>query len=111
MTRIALIVLLFAALASAGGKAVVEFRLRDDPTATLRGWILEFTDDGFRFQRFGGGRRLAIDWDKLVDEDRSLIRQRLKLDVSEEERLGLMDAHRLHLRGGTIVEGLVVKVD
>ena len=45
MRRILAFLLLLAPLALAE-KAVAEFRLEKDPRAVLRGWILDYDDDG-----------------------------------------------------------------
>ena len=54
---------------SAQEKSAIQFRLKKDPLAKMKGWCLEYNDRGFRFEKFGTGKGYFIRWDKLVDED------------------------------------------
>ncbi|MHC4667816.1 MAG: hypothetical protein ACYTFD_05375 [Planctomycetota bacterium] len=110
MTRAVLLTLLPAALALAGPRYVVEFRLKEDPRACLRGWASECDEDGFRFDRFAGGRQVSVRWDEVIDDDVLSLRRRFKLDLSEDEARGLIPAHRLHFKGGGSLEGLLVRI-
>jgi hypothetical protein len=112
MKRIATLLLVVAALALAQGeKKIVSFRLKKDPAAPQRGWMLEFTDEGFRFEQFGGGRKGFVKWDELVEEDARRLRVDLKLEMTEEERLGLIDGHEVFFKGGGSVRGVLEFVD
>jgi len=109
--RSILCALVLAAPGFAGEKAIVEFHLKKSPTVALRGWLLDFDDEEFRFERFGAGRKLHVRWADVVPEDRAAMRRQLKLDLSEDEAKGLMPGHRIHFRNGGFVEGLLVMVD
>jgi len=111
MQRIVAFILLLAALGLAGGRQLAEFRLQKDAAATMRGWIIEFDDDGFRFERFGGGGRIRIPWDDLVPADARTLRISLGLELTEDERLGLIDGQELFFKGGGSVRGLLLERD
>ncbi|MHC4729734.1 MAG: hypothetical protein ACYS6Z_03950 [Planctomycetota bacterium] len=104
-------VLLLAALGLAGERRLAEFRLLKDATATMRGWIIDFDDQGFRFERFGGGGRMNVRWEDLLPEDARTLRISLGLELSEDERLGLIDGHEIFFRGGGSVRGLLIEKD
>jgi hypothetical protein len=111
MRRIVVFVLLLAALGLAKERRLAEFRLAKDATSTMRGWIIDFDDDGFRFERFGGGGRTSIRWDDLLPADARALRISLGLELSEDERLGLIDGHEIFFKGGGSVRGLLVEKD
>jgi len=112
-TRLALAVLVVAFLAAPAraDREAVEFRLRKDPEATARGWLLECDEEGFRFERFGGQKREYVPWDALVAEDAKALRLQFHLDWAEHVEVGTVSAHRLRLVGGGEVIGLLVRVD
>ena len=109
MPRIVVCTLLLAALSVAGERQLAEFRLKKDATATMRGWIVDFNDDEFRFERFGGGGRTTIRWDDLLPADAKPLRVSLGLDLSEDERLGLIDGQEIFFKGGGSVRGLLIE--
>jgi len=109
MRRLAALALL-AALAAAGDKSIVEFRLKKDPDAVMRGWLLEFDDDAFRFEPFGTSRRQKIPWDQLVAEDAHTLRLQLKLELTDDERQGLVPGQRIHFDNGQTLDGLLVEI-
>ncbi|MHC4971005.1 MAG: hypothetical protein ACYTG3_01605 [Planctomycetota bacterium] len=111
MQRIVAFLLLLGALGFAAERRIAEFRLQKDAAATMRGWITDFDDDGFRFERFGGGGRMSVRWKDLLPEDARQLRIALGLDLSEDERLGLIDGHEIFFKGGTSVRGLLVEKD
>jgi hypothetical protein len=111
MKRICTLLLLLSLAAFAQEKAVVKFRLRKDPDSPMRGWLLRHDEFGFRYARFGDGPKVFIRWDELVSEDASRIRRKLGLELSEDERLGLVDGHEIFFKGGGSVRGLLVKDD
>ncbi len=90
------------------GRRIAEFRLKKD-TSTLRGWILEPDDDGFRFEHLGGKGRRTILWDDLMPEDARALRIEFGLEMTEEERKGLIPGHEVTFRGGGSVRGIVVE--
>jgi tetratricopeptide (TPR) repeat protein len=105
------LLLALATLARAQDRQVAEFRLRKDPSASMRGWILEYDQGGFLYEAFGRGRRLQVKWDDLVEEDARRLRIGFKLDLSEDEAKGLIPGHELYLKGGGSVRGLLHEVD
>ena len=107
----AICLVLVLAAAAFAEKSVVSFRLRKQPQEKRRGWLLECNEQAFRFERFGGGRKIWVPWDELVEEDARVLRVRLKLDLTDDERLGLIPGQRLHFVGGGSVDGLLVRVD
>ena len=120
MARLAPILLLLLAAGPAspedaetedGAKRIAEFRLKKD-TTTMRGWILEPDGDGFRFEHLGGKGRRTIRWDDLMPEDARTLRIEFGLEMTEEERLGLIPGHEGAFRGGGSVRGPgVVRAD
>ena len=111
MQRIMVFVLLLGALGFAAERRLAEFRLQKDATATMRGWIVDFDDQGFRFERFGGGGRMSVPWEDLLPEDARTLRISLGLELSEDERLGLIDGHEIFFKGGGSVRGLLIEKD
>ena len=109
MPRFLLIVLLLSAFAQ-GEKTLAQFRLKKDPTNPMRGWILSYDDEGFKFEKFRGGK-VQLRWDALVAEDATKLRVRFKLEQTEDERLGLIPGHELQLKGTEPVIGLLEKID
>jgi len=118
MPRIALLLLLALAAPPAlaqedgggteeGTRRIAEFRLKKD-TTTMRGWIQEPDDDGFRFEHLGGKGRRTLRWDDLMPDDARALRIEFGLEMTEDERLGLIPGHEVTFRGGGSVRGLVV---
>ena len=103
--------LLLLASMTLAERQTAEFRLKKDATSPMRGWILEYDDAGFRFERFGGGGRMHIRWTDLLAKDASKLRQDFGLELTEEERLGLIDGHEMHFKGGGSVRGLFLGKD
>ena len=93
-----LLLLLAAAAMPQDDRDVAEFRLKQDPSATLHGWILEHDNDGFVFETFGRERRVTVKWADLVDEDARRLRIGYKLDLTEDEEKGLIPGQELQLR-------------
>jgi tetratricopeptide (TPR) repeat protein len=110
MKRILGLTLLLAAVAAAD-RQVADFRLRSDPGASMRGWILEFDQEGFLYESFGRDRRIQIKWADLVEEDARRLRIGFKLDLTEDEEKGLIPGQELMLKGGGSVRGLLNEVD
>jgi len=93
------LLLFFAATVSAGDRELVEFRLKKDPNAPVRGWLTAYDDEGFDFQKFGGAKT-RVRWADLVEEEATRLRQRFRLELTEDEKKGLMAGHALYLKGG-----------
>ena len=69
MSRLLALTLLVAATALAQGRSAVQFRVKKEPDVPRHGWMLSYDDTGFRFERFGGGSKVFIRWDELIEED------------------------------------------
>jgi len=106
-----LVLLLVVVAAAAAERQIVEFRLRKDPGATMRGWILDYDQDTFQYETLTRDRRMRIRWDDLVDDDARRLRIGFKLDLSEDEMKGLIPGHELQFKGGGSVRGLLQEVD
>ena len=111
MKRTIVLVLLLGALALAGEKQSVKFRLKKDPEAPVRGWCLDYDDKGFTFQAFGSQKRVFIPWSDLVADDARQYRQKFHLEMTEDERLGLIEGHELHFKGGLSRFGVLDRHD
>jgi tetratricopeptide (TPR) repeat protein len=111
MKRAFVFALLLGALAFAQDKSPITFRLKKDPKAPMRGWCLKYDDQGFTFEAFGTGKRVEIRWDELVDEDARKHRVRFKLEMTEDERLGLIPGHEIFFRGGGSRMGVLDRHD
>lgn len=114
MQRTLVFALLIGALATAQDKApqeksAIQFHLKKDPHARMKGWCLEYNDAGFKFEKFGIGTAYLIRWEELVDEDASKLRQRFKLELTHDERLGLIPGQEMHFKGGGSRRGLLVR--
>jgi tetratricopeptide (TPR) repeat protein len=110
MRKTLALVLILGAAATAE-RTIGEFRLKKDPTAPMRGWIVDYDDQRFVFERFGGRGKLTIPWDDLVEDDARKLRLRFRLELSEDERLGLIDGHEIFFKGGGSVVGLLERVE
>ena len=113
MKRAWILLALVAAVATAGlaqapkGK-IVKFRLVKDPTATVIGRLTKPSQEGFTLQPIGPNPSTRhLKWKDLIPEDSSRLRIELKLELSEEEKLGLMQGHRIWLRGSGYEDGLI----
>jgi len=111
---IALLLLLAAAGASGEEpeEVAVRIRLKRDPLASLAGYMSAWNDREFTFRPLGpGGSRVTVRWEDVVDEDAQALRVKLKLELTEDERLGLISGHRLHFVGGGFDDGLLLAID
>ena len=109
--RKTLALVLILGAAALAERTIGEFRLKKDPVAPMRGWIVDYDDDKFVFERFGGRGKLTIPWDDLVLDDARKLRLRFRLELTEEERLGLIDGHEVFFKGGGSVLGVLERVE
>jgi len=105
------LLLILAVLARAGERQVAEFRLVKDQHAVMRGWLLEYDREGFLFERFAGGSRTRIRWDDLVEEDARRMRIAFRLEMTDDEKKGIIDGQEIEFKGGGSVRGLLEGVD
>jgi len=110
MARLSLLLLLTTA-AFAEDRVIAEFRLLKDPGSSCYGWLVEYDEQGFRFERFGSAQRSRLAWTDLVAEDSLALRRRLGLALDEAEGAALVKGHRLRFQSGATIEGLLLRVD
>ena len=111
MKRTVVLALLLASFAMAGDKQPVKFRLKKDPEAPMRGWCLDYDDAGFTFEAFGSRKRVFVKWSDLVAEDARQYRQNFGLEMTEDERLGLIEGQELYFKGGLSRRGVLDRHD
>ncbi|MHC5036900.1 MAG: DnaJ-like cysteine-rich domain-containing protein [Planctomycetota bacterium] len=75
----------------------------------LQGEIVESDKAGFRFKRWDTGGEIRLSWDQVHEEDRLRLRKALGLEFSEEGQRVTVEGFCFHLRGGDIVEGIVLE--
>ncbi len=113
MRRLSILVLL-AALAPlhAAEGGIISFHLKSDPLVTLRGYLEEWTPEGFTYHALGPTHRTRrVAWKDLVEEDATRLRIEVGLERTQEQKLGLIPGHRLHFRGGAHQDGLLLEID
>jgi len=114
MRRILALLLLLPLLARAGEDedSIRRFRLKKEPLSPVSGYVSEPNEEGFKFRALGfGGATRTIRWEDVVDEDARAMRIEFRLEMTEDERLGLIAGHRLWFHGGGYDEGLLLTVD
>ncbi|MEM8883405.1 MAG: hypothetical protein AAGD14_05020 [Planctomycetota bacterium] len=89
----------------------MRFRLRADPARVVQAWVMEYGEQGMRVREMAADRSRRVSWDELLEGDRRLIRRRLKLELTELEKKGLVEGVRLRLKGGAHLDGLLIKID
>lgn len=103
------LLLALAAFAQEAPRIPKSFRIKKDPETPMRGYVLQWDQEGFLFQYFGDDAQKArLFWIDLVEEDAKKMRIEFKLDQTEEEKAGLIDGHRIWFRGGGTEEGLLL---
>lgn len=112
MVRLLTVLLLLGSWAFAGERKIASFRLRTDPDSPARGYIAAWNQETFTFAEFGArSRSRTLRWQDLVPEDANKLRRELKLDLNEEEKLGVLEGHRLYFHGGGHEDGLLIRMD
>jgi tetratricopeptide (TPR) repeat protein len=112
MKRLIVLSLILAPLWAQDKETMSSFRLKKEPLAPMRGYISRVTDQDFRFRPFGpGARKLTVKWEDLVVEDARTLRIEFGLEMTEDERRGLIVGQRIHFVGGGSDEGLLTRVD
>jgi len=105
------LLLLLALSVSAGEKRAVQFRLRKDPAARIRAYCLEADEAGMAIERIGTRKKERIAWADIVEGDARRLRIEFKLELTEDEKKGLIPGHEVYFRGGMSVRGIVEKRD
>ncbi|MGQ0612129.1 MAG: tetratricopeptide repeat protein [Planctomycetaceae bacterium] len=114
MTRILALLLLLPLLARAGDdeESIRRFRLKKEPLSPIAGYVSAVDDDGFKFRALGfSGSTTQIRWEDVVEEDARAMRIEFRLEMTDDDRLGLIPGHRLWFFGGGFDEGLLLKID
>jgi len=111
MRKPAALILVLALIALAGERQLVQFRLRQDPSQRLRVYCLGFDEEGMSIERLGTRKRERVAWNDIYEEDARQLRVRFKLELSEDERKGLIPGQEVFFRGGASVRGIVERKD
>ncbi len=111
MKRLLALFLLLASWAPAQEREAISFHLLKDPASPMRAWMLESSEEGMRIEFLGGGRKSFVRWDELVEEDRSALRLRFKLDRTRDEIEGLIPGHEIFFKGGVSKRGVLIEED
>jgi len=108
--KIAVLLVLCLSVLAGERKAVV-FRLKKSPGVKVKVWATEVTEEGMRIEYLGTAKKAFVTWGDLVSADAKKIRLAYKLDMTDDEKQGLMVADEVFFRGGATVIGLVIKQD
>jgi len=111
MKKTAALLLVLSIAAFAGDRKAVVFRLKKDPYVKVKVWALEVTEDGMRIEYLGTHKKAFVRWADLVASDSKRIRLAYNLDMTDDEKKGVMMGDEVFFRGGASVMGLVVKKD
>jgi hypothetical protein len=98
-----MVALLFAAAGDARSEII---RLPDG--RFLQGEILESSKTGFVFKRWDTGGVMKFAWEQIHREDQDRLRRSLGLEVVDEGARITIDAVRLHLKSGDVLEGVIL---
>ena len=110
--RIAAVVLaITGSLGAEFVKQAVTFRLQKNPRELIRGWVTSVNTDGFRYERFGGGRKLLVPWSALTREDARRLRVQFEVEWIKDVEIEYVMGHRIHFQAGKPLEGLLVRKD
>lgn len=85
------------------GADIVRFRNGQ----VLQGEVVESDPMWFRFRRYDTGGVVTLSWEQILEEDRDLLRRRLRLDTEADAEIPRVDGLRLFLTSGETVEGLL----
>jgi len=89
----------------------VQFRLRKEPAARLKVYCLEANEDGMEIEHIGTRKRETISWKDIVDSDARRLRVEFNLELTEDEKKGLIPGQEVYFKGGASVRGIVEKKD
>ena len=105
------LLLLLTLVALAGDRKTVAFRLKRDPGVRLKAYCLSADEEGMDIERIGSRKRERISWDDIVESDTRRLRIDFKLELTEDEKKGLIPGQEVFFRGGMSVRGIVEKKD
>jgi len=91
----------------AGERQAAVFRLKKSPGTKVKVWALEVNDDGMRIEFLGTHKKAFVRWADIVDGDAHKLRLKYGLDLSDDERKGLVPGGEVFFRGGMSVIGIV----
>ncbi|MEM8883406.1 MAG: hypothetical protein AAGD14_05025 [Planctomycetota bacterium] len=102
---------MLAVAADAAPRKVVSFRLKKDPAHRARVYCLAATDVGMEIEYLGTRRKTFVRWDDIVEPDAKRLRVHFELELSEDEKKGLIAGHEVSFEGGALVRGIVERRD
>jgi tetratricopeptide (TPR) repeat protein len=111
MHKSLILILLLSITVLAGDSKVVTFRLKKSPDVREKVRALSADEDGMKIEYLGTRRRAFVRWSDLVESDAKRLRIGYKLDLTEDEKLGLIPGDEVFFNGGMSVRGLVLKKD
>ncbi|GEM_PF-3027192 len=100
-----LLVFVLAVFATSGSGEIV--RLPDG--SFLQGELLESDQHGFVLKRWDTGGVVKLSWEQIHPEDRTRLRKALGLEFSDMEQRITIEASRLHLKTGDMLEGKILE--
>ena len=111
MTKPIAILLLLSLSFAVAGRQVVQFRLKKDPAVKVKVYCIKADEEGMQIEYLGNRRKGFVRWTDLVNSDRTKLRISFKLDLTEDEKKGLIEGQEVFFRGGASVRGIVEKRD
>jgi len=111
MKKIVALLLVLSITVLAGDRKAVVFRLRKAPGVKVKVWAHEVNEDGMQIEYLGTHKKAFVKWADLVEHDAKSIRLAYKLDMTQDEKKGLIMGDEVFFRGGATVTGLVIKKD
>ena len=107
MTKTITLLLVLCVAVFAGDKKAAVFRLKKSPATTVKVWAVEVNEDGMRIEYLGTHKKAFVRWEDLIERDARRLRLKYGLDMSEDERKGLVPGAEVFFRGGASVIGIV----
>ena len=112
---IALLVVLVGSILAvsvlAGDRKLVQFRLKKDPGARVKVYCLEANDDGMQLEAIGSHKKSFVSWDDIVESDAKRLRIDYKLELTDDEKQGLIPGQEIFFRGGASIRGILERKD
>ncbi|MEM8883407.1 MAG: hypothetical protein AAGD14_05030 [Planctomycetota bacterium] len=111
MKKSFLLVLLVSVVVLAAPKKVVSFRLKKDPAHKAKVYCLEASEDGMEIEYLGTRKKAFVGWSDIVESDAKRLRIKFKLELTEDEKKGLIPGHEIWFKGGVSVRGILERKD